>query len=400
MKTVIPEQVGLSSERLARVRTALQAHVDAGRLPGAVTLVARRGQVAHAECFGWRDIQGRKPMQLDTLFPIFSMTKPVLAVAMMILYEEGHYQLSDPLSKFIPAFKDVKVIVGTSETDLCLTDAEREITVYDLLTQTSGILQTESWWSPSTALDKLIADVDLYNPQSSIQEFTQKLCGLPLIHQPGKGWRYGNGPDVLGCLVELISGIPLGDFFKQRIFEPLGMRDTGYRVPNGQEDCLARMYGYSDKGELVEKVESNPWLVPSSIPRGGFGLISTASDYLRFAQMLLNKGELDGVHILGRMTVEYMTRNHLPPEFVPIQPFPGWQMHGYGYGFLMGVLVDAPRAMVLGSESEYYWAGLSTVFEVNPREELITIWLSRLDFPLHLPFYLQVRTLFRQAIVE
>lgn len=400
MKTSRPEQVGLSSERLERIHTNLQAHVDAGRLPGAVTLVARRGQLVYSGCFGWRDIEGRKPMQLDTLFPIFSMTKPVLAVAMMILYEEGRYQLSDPLSKFIPAFKEVKVITAASKTGLELASLEREITIYDLLTQTSGIIQAEGWWTPSDALDKLVADIDLYNPASSIQEFVQKLSKLPLIHQPGQGWRYGEGPEVLGCLVELISGMSIGDFFKQRIFDPLGMADTGYEIPAGQQDRLARLYGPAETGELVEKVEWRPFLAPSSIPRGGFGLISSGPDYLRFAQMLLNKGELDGARILGRMTVEYMTRNHLPPNLIPFQTFPGWFIQGYGYGFLLSVLMDAPRAGMLGSEGEFFWAGLSSVFEVDPKEQLISIWMSRLEFPLHLPFYYVLHTLIRQAIVD
>jgi CubicO group peptidase (beta-lactamase class C family) len=397
MNTVAPEKVGFSPSRLDHVRTVMQSYVDKGKLPGAVTLIARRGQVAHAECVGMRDIEARKPMQLDTLFPIYSMTKPITAVAMMILYEEGKYQLYDPLSRFIPEFKDVKVILKTNEAGMELTGLEREITIRDLLTQTSGFV-SGGWSAPP--LTKLVEEIDLYRPDNTLQEFTQKLVKLPLIHQPGKGWRYGESPEVLGYLVELLSGMPFDAFLKQRIFEPLGMDDTDFSIPEAKRDRLARMYGFSETGSLVEKVESSPWLVPSSVPRGGFGLISTAPDYLRFAQMLLNKGELDDTRILGRMTVEYMTRNHLPKELLPMQVFPGMFLNGYGYGFLLGVLVDPVQAGLLGSEGEFYWGGLNTIFWIDPKEELFALLMTYLEWPNHVPIYYDFRTLTYQSIVD
>ena len=398
MNTVLPDKVGFSSSRLDRIRTAMQSYVDHGRLPGAVTMIARRGQVVHAECFGMRDIEARKPMRLDTLFPIFSMTKPILAVAMMILYEEGRYQLFDALSKFIPEFKDVQVVLKTTEeAGIELTELERAITIYDLLTQTSGLV-SESWLSPPLA--KLVAEIGLYRPEIPLQEFTQRLVKLPLIHQPGKAWRYGESPEVLGYLIELLSGISFDTYLKQRIFEPLGMVDTGFGIPDDQRDRLARLYGFSETGGFAEKVEFAPRLIPSSIPRGGFGLVSTAPDYARFAQMLLNKGELDGERILGRMTVEYMTRNHLPKELIPIQPFPDWFLNGYGYGFLFGVLVDVVRAGLLGSEGEFYWGGLSTIFWIDPKEELFALLMTRFEWPNHVPIYYAFRLLTYQAIVD
>jgi CubicO group peptidase (beta-lactamase class C family) len=398
MNTVVSDTVGISSARLDRIRTVMQSYVDQGKLPGAVTMIARRGQVVHAECFGLRDIEARKPMQLDTLFPIFSMTKPVTAVAMMILYEEGRYQLFDPLSRFVPAFKDAKVIVQTNdEREIALTELEREITIHDLLTQTSGLV-CEHWFTPPLA--KLVEENGLYRPENTLHEFTQRLAKLPLIHQPGKAWRYGESPEVLGYLVELLSGMSYDAFVKQRIFEPLGMVDTGVGVPDDQRGRLARLYGFSETGDFVEKVESPPRVIPSSIPRGGFGLISTAPDYVRFAQMLLNKGELNGERILGRVTVEYMTRNHLPEELIPIQLYPGWLLHGIGYGFLCGVLVNVPQAKLLGSEGEFYWGGLSTIFWVDPQEELIGLLMTRLEFPNHVPIYYDFRTLAYQAIVD
>jgi CubicO group peptidase (beta-lactamase class C family) len=397
MNAAVPDTVGVSSSRLARIAAVMQSYVDQGKLPGAVTMIVRHGQVVHAECFGLGDIEARKPMQLDTLFPIFSMTKPITAVAMMILYEEGRYQLFDPLSKFVPEFKDVKVLRTTEGGGIELTELEREITIHDLLTQTSGLV-CEHWFTPPLA--KLVEENGLYRPEITLQEFTQKLAKLPLIHQPGKAWRYGESPEVLGYLVELLSGISYDTFLRQRILEPLGMVDTGFGVPDDQRERLARLYGFSETGDFVETVESPPRVIPSSIPRGGFGLVSTAPDYLRFAQMLLNKGELNGERILGRVTVEYMTRNHLPEELIPIQPFPGWFLHGYGYGFLCGVLVNACQAGLLGSEGEFYWGGLSTIFWIDPQEELIGLLMTRLEFPNHVPIYLDFRTLTYQAIVD
>jgi CubicO group peptidase (beta-lactamase class C family) len=397
MNTVAPDKVGFSPSRLDHIRTLMQSYVDKGKLPGAVTLIARRGQVVHAECFGMRDIEARKPMRLDTLFPIFSMTKPVTAVAMMILYEEGRFQLFDPLSRFIPEFKDVKVALMTTEAGIDLTEPEREITIRDLLTQTSGLV-SDAWLAPPLA--KLVEEIGLYRPEITLQEYTQKIVKLPLIHQPGKAWRYGESPEVLGYLVELISGMSFDAFLKQRIFEPLGMDDTGFCIPEAKRERLAKLYGFSETGGLVEKVESAPRLIPSSIPRGGFGLLSTAPDYLRFAQMLLNKGELDDTRILGRMTVEYMTRNHLPKELLPIQPFPGWFLNGYGYGFLFGVLVDPVQAGILGSEGEFYWGGLNTIFWIDPKEELFALLMTRLEWPNHVPIYYDFRTLTYQAIVD
>jgi len=398
MKTILPDKVGFSSSRLDRIRTYMQSYVDQGRLPGAVTMIGRRGQVVHAECFGMRDIEARKPMQLDTLFPIFSMSKPILAVAMMILYEEGRYQLFDPLSKFIPEFKHVQVVLKTTEEGgMELTELERGITIYDLLTQTSGLV-SDGWLSPPLA--KLVAEIGLKRPKNTLEEFTHKIVKLPLIHQPGKAWRYGESPEVLGYLIESLSGMSYDTFLRQRIFEPLGMVDTGFGIQDDQHDRLARLYGFSETGSFVEKMESEPWLIPSSIPRGGFGLVSTAPDYMRFAQMLLNKGELNGERILGRMTVEYMTRNHLPKELIPIQPFPGLFINGYGYGFLFGVLVNVVQAGLLGSEGEFYWGGLSTIFWIDPKEELFALLMTRFEWPNHVPIYYAFRLLTYQAIVD
>jgi CubicO group peptidase (beta-lactamase class C family) len=397
MKTVVPETLGLDSERLGRINRAMQGYVDQGKLPGAITVVARRGEIAHAECVGWMDLEAKVPVRLDTLYPIFSMTKPVTSVALMMLYEEGRFHLFDPVSKFIPEFSDVQVYVKTDGEAPELTDAEREITIHDLLTQVAGLM-SDFWLDPS--LTRLVEEAGLYQPDLTLQEFTNRLSKLPLIHQPGQAWRYGDAYEVLARLIEVISNTPFAAYLKQRIFEPLGMEDTGFGIAEEQQDRVAKYYGFSETGGLVEAVES-PRFRPSSIPRGGFGLVSTASDYMRFAQMLLNGGELDGVRLLGRKTVQYMTRNHLPRELLPLQIAPGWELPGYGYGLGFGVVTDAVQSKVMGSEGQYFWDGIEgTWFWVDPREELIGLIMLRMEAWTWIPVCYAFQVLTYQAIVD
>lgn len=380
MKTVAPDTVGFSPQRLGRIRSIMQAYVDQGKLPGAITVVARRGQIAHAECFGWMDLEAKKPMRFDNIFLIYSMTKPITSVAMMMLYEEGRFQLHDPISKFIPEFKDVQVYVKTTETGIELANLEREITIHDLLRHTSGLA---SGFGEDQPLAKLYGEAGLYRPDSTLQEFSQTLAQLPLLHQPGEAWRYGESYEVLAHLVEVISGMPFATFLKQRIFEPLGMVDTGFGIPKEKRDRLAKFYGVSETGDFAEATEIGavlPWWIPSNLPRGSVGLGSTASDYLRFAQMLLNGGELDGKRLLGRKTVQYMTQNHLPYELMPIKLSPGFGPNGYGYGLGFGVLTDVVQFEGLGSEGAYYWGGYAgTHFWVDPKEELIGLLMLQIE---------------------
>jgi CubicO group peptidase (beta-lactamase class C family) len=398
MEKVVPETLGLDSERLGRINRAMQGYVDQGRLSGAITIVARRGEIAHAECVGWMDLEAKKPVRLDTLYPIFSMTKPVTSVALMMLYEEGLFHLFDPVSKFIPEFKELQVYVKTVEGTPEFTSPEREITIHDLLTHTAGLV-SDFWLDPS--LTKLVKEAGLDQPDLSLQEFTNRLSKLPLIHQPGEAWRYGEAYEVVARLVEVISNQPFAAFLKQRIFEPLGMHDTGFGIPEGQQDRLVKYYGFSEAGGLVEALEENPRWRPSSIPRGGIGLVSTASDYLRFAQMLLNGGELDGVRLLGRKTVQYMTRNHLPQALLPPQVAPGWEVPGYGYGLGFGVVTDAVQCKVMGSEGQYYWDGIEgTWFWIDPKEELIGLIMLRMEPWTWMPVCFAFQVLMYQAIVD
>jgi CubicO group peptidase (beta-lactamase class C family) len=398
MKMAVPETLGLDSGRLGRINRAMQRYVDQGRLPGAITIVARRGEIAHAECVGWMDLEAKKPLRLDALYPIFSMTKPATSVALMMLYEEGLFQLFDPVSKFIPEFKDLQVYVKTVDETPEFADAAREITIHDLLTHTAGLV-SDFWLDPF--LTKLAQEAGLYQPDLSLLEFTNRLSTLPLIHQPGEAWRYGDAYDVLARLVEVISNQPFAAFLKQRILQPLGMHDTGFGVPEGQEDRLVRCYGSSEAGGLVETLDEKPRWRPSSSPHGGFGLVSTASDYLRFAQMLLNGGELDGVRLLGRKTVQYMTRNHLSQGLLPMQVAPGWELPGYGYGLGFGVSTDAVQSKMMASEGLYFWDGIEgTWFWVDPKEELIGLLMLRMEPWTWLSVPQTFQVLVYQAIVD
>ena len=371
MDTVTPEEVGFSASRLSRIGTWMQGYIDQNKLAGTIAVVARRGQVAYLERFGMMDLEAAKPMQFDTIFRIYSMTKPITSVALMMLYEEGRFQLHDPVSKFIPEFADVKVFAGASEEGFGVTELEREITIWHLLTHTAGL--TYDFFEDSP-VDAMYREAEIFSPlgvlQVPLQEMIQRLVKLPLTHQPGTAWRYSMATDVLGYLIEVISGMSLDVFFEDKILKPLGMEDTGFYVPEAKLDRFAAMYGPStgpstplrtgsgqastENGgiELLDASATSPYSKPTRFLSGGVGLVSSASDYMRFAQMLLNGGELDGTRLLGRKTVELMTMNHLPDELMPIQ-VPPHTLHGCGFGLGFRVLVHAAQAGRLGSEGEY-----------------------------------------------
>jgi len=366
MNIVTPETVGLSSARLDHLRTVMQSYVDEGKLAGLISLVARRGKVAFLDCYGMMDIEANKPMQLDTILRIYSLTKPIASVAFMMLIEEGLVRLDDPVSKFIPEFKDLKVSVGQIEAGIELVDLEREMTVWNLLTHTAG-LGGRSMYPGTFARPSVL--------QVSLQEMVHRIALVPLAFQPGSATRYSLAHDVIGYLVGLISGMPFGAFLKQRIFKPLGMEDTGFFVPEEKIDRFATLY--SAPGEngisLLDAPAASPFSRPDIPPSGGVGLVSTVSDYLRFAQMLLNGGKWAGVRLLSRETVQMMTMNQLPDDLVPWdfgdEPWPGM---GYGLGF--GVIMDPAQSVFFGSEGTFGWIGLSgCAFWADPKEELILL---------------------------
>ena len=393
MKTVAPEQVGLSASRLARIATRMRHYVDQKKLAGIVTLVARRGGVAHFEKFGYQDLSSGTPIELDTIFRIYSMTKPVTSVALMMLFERGLVRLSDPVSKFVPEFKQVKVYVGAGE----LADLEREITVHDLLTHTAGLSYDFFFDSP---VDALYREADL-RADITLEEMVRRIASLPLVHQPGRVWRYSMAVDVIGRVIEVISGLSLAEFFDEKILRPLGMRDTAFAVPPEAVDRFATMYGLTEKGALdvLETPAASNYTKTVRRFSGGGGLVSTAADFVRFAQLVLNKGELDGVRLLGRKTMEYMTINHLPPALLPIkmeEPMPGT---GFGLGF--SVLMDVAQSDLMGSAGAHGWGGAAnTHFWVDPQEQLIGILMLQY-MPSHTyPVTSDFRTLVYQALVD
>jgi CubicO group peptidase (beta-lactamase class C family) len=346
----------------------LRSDVNEGRIPGAVLLIARDGQVALFEAIGFRtraaaSAGANAPMQKDAIFRLYSMTKPIVSVAAMMLVEEGRLLLSDPVSKHMPELKGLKVGVekpgADGKPELELVPAQREMTVQDLLRHTSGLTYGVFGRSlvKQTYLEARTLDAD----QTS-GEFVAKLAKLPLAFQPGTTWEYSQSTDLLGMLIERVSGKPLDMFIEERILRPLGMKDAGFFVPEAQQGRLAEAQPEGGKPQRLLDVSKRPTFLA-----GGHGMVSTASDYLRFATMLLNGGELDGVRLLSKKTVEFMTSNHL--DGLSRGPGPG-----YGFGLGFGVRVTAGTAAVPGSVGDYYWGGLGgTYFWVDPKERLIAI---------------------------
>jgi CubicO group peptidase (beta-lactamase class C family) len=392
LPTAKPEQVGLSSKRLERINPIMQSYIDQGKLPGLITMIARQGKVVHFEKYGLMDTN--KQMQLDAIFRIASMTKPVTSVAVMILYEEGHFQLDDPVSKYIPEFKNIKVFSKMDNNELIVVEPKRPMTIHDLLTHTSGL--TYGIFG-NTPVDAMYRRAGLF--RGTLKEMVQKLSKIPLLYHPGTKWHYSISIDVLGYFVEVVSGKPLDKFLEQRIFKPLKMKDTGFYVPEEKISRFAARYGLSKDGgiEVIEKPETSNKSRPPRFLSGGGGLVSTASDYIRFAQMLLNKGELEGTRILGRKTVEFMTRNHLSDELLPIHPI----LPGKGFGLGFAVLVDVPQSYIIGSEGEFEWRGIhNTFFWVDPEEELVMILMTQFTPYLHYPINKEFKVLTYQAIID
>ena len=396
MNAVNPEQVGCSAARLERVGSAMQRYVDEAKVAGMVAMAARYGQVMYAQCFGMMDIEAGKPMQFDTLFRIFSMTKPITSVAVLMLYEEGHLRLTDPVSRFIPEFADLRVLVRETESGVDLADLEQPVTIWHLLTHTSGL---GYGLDPSEPLYEMYHELiwPFYVRQSdaTLEELVRQVACLPLTFQPGSAWRYSVANDVLGYLVQMISGVPFEEFLKQRIFEPLGMVDTDFYVPQTKIARLAAVYSRGADGGLALFDGLGQYGRPPRAPSGGAGLVSTAGDYMRFAQMLLNKGELDGVRLLGRKTVELMTVSHCHPVGDPL-----FEEHS-GYGLGVKVLEDVAKYRCLGSAGEYRWAGgVTTYFWVDPQEQLIGLLLLQFwpirTYPVDLDFQVTVY----QSIVD
>jgi CubicO group peptidase (beta-lactamase class C family) len=388
-----PESVGMSAERLTRIKPIMQKYVDNGMFAGISTLIARGGKVIHFEQVGYRDREAQLPMQADSIFRLYSMTKPIICTALMMLYEQGKFDLRDPVAKFIPAFANLKVLQSNAAGKEELVDLQQPVTIWHLLTHTSGLAYD---FYEETPVCKYYRDSQLHTLPAnvSLEEFVNKLCTFPLAFQPGSQWYYGVNIDVIARLIEIIAEQSLGDFLQEQMFKPLGMTNIGFSLSNIQQQHLAAMYGGVDLfgknvawSEIVDAwnrgvnqrldVDSTYPLSDPKFQRGGIGLYSTIEDYYHFAQMLLNKGELNGVRLLAPKTIELMHMNHLNKKLLPLK-LGGFEIPGYGFGLGSRVLLNVAESQVPGSEGEYGWGGAAkTYYWVDPKEELIGIFFSQ-----------------------
>ncbi|MFN8491333.1 MAG: serine hydrolase domain-containing protein [Caldilineaceae bacterium] len=390
-----PETVGFSSERLARIKPSMQAYVDQRGYAGISTMVARRGQVVHFEQVGYQDRDERTPLTADSIYRIYSMTKPIICTALMTLHEEGRFQLIDPVAKFLPAFGKVRVLTADGKEE----DVVRPMTIRDLFTHMAGL--TYNFLEDSPVGKLYLESGMMSDSQKSLEALIGELARFPLAYQPGSRFHYSMSIDVLAHLSEVISGQPLQDFLQERLFGPLGMHDTGFSVPAEKQHRIATVYGHPDVAthsfnQLIaawqagfnERIDVDSTYPASGAPnfaRGGHGLFSTAGDYMRFAQMLLNRGKLDGVRILSRKTTDLMHSNHVPTKLLPYQigPLPS---EGYGFGLGSRVLLNVAESAVPGSVGEFGWAGAAnTYYWVDPQEEIIGVFMSQFMMSFEVP---------------
>ncbi len=397
---VAPALVGVSDQRLMRLSQGLEGYVADGKLPGFVTILCRRGRVFFFEPTGLMDTESGKPMDSDAIFRIYSMSKPITSAAVMMLYEEGHFRLGDPVSRYIPELKDLQVFVRKEGDELITEPVNREMTIRDLLTHTSGLSYGFDPDDPIDALYREEAVMNLStNDGGNLADMIAKLSDIPLRYQPGTRWHYSVSIDVLGYLVEVISGLPFDEFLETRIFEPLGMEDTGFTVPPDKLDRFATNYAPGEDGslEVVDQPWDSPYTGEVTFFSGGGGLVSTASDYMRFGQMLINGGSLGDARLLGKKTVELMRMNHLPKD----GRLPGGLIgDSYGFGLGGSVLLDVAGTQGLGSAGLFGWGGAaSTIFFIDPEEELVAVLMTQLMRNPH-PLRQDFQTWIYQSLVE
>jgi len=387
-----PHEVELSADRLARISATAQEFIDDGQLAGAVTVVARRGKVAHLEPHGMMDIETNKPMQEDTIFRIYSMTKPIAAAAVMLLCEEGKLQLDTPASTYLPELDGLKVAADADADTLTLVEADRDMTVIDLMRHTSGLPGAAQYMAGQTAVDKRYREEGLHLlHEYNLKKMIERLGRIPLLYQPGTKWHYSIAADVLGRLIEVTSSQPFDVFLTERIFQPLGMIDTGFYVPVEKINRLAGMYGPTPAGGLqvinapeggTGHVSENSFRKKPKFLSAGGGLVSTAADFARFCLMLSGKGILAGKRLMTAESVELMTRNHLPEHLIPLDKKPDKRYAGLGFGLGVSVRVQQTDWVPASQVGEYGWiGGASTEFWISPRDELVTIILVQ-----HIPF--------------
>ena len=388
-----PESVGMSSERLHRLDAAMKKLVDDKSVADLVTLVERHGKVVDYNAYGVLDVRKPDPAQKDSIFRIYSMSKPVTGVAMMMLYEEGKWQINDPVSRYIPEFAHLKVYAGKNDDGTPkLVDAQRSMTMRELMTHTAGLGYI---LSPNNPVDKMIIDANILNSAAPLQTMIDGLGKTPLLAQPGTRWSYSIAVDVQGYLVEKFSGQSFADFLRTRIFEPLGMKDTGFYVPKEKLPRFAQVHTGSGANLSVDTNRPDPAVVPLGASGGG-GLFSTAMDYARFCEMLLQGGQLNGVRLLAPRTVEMMRTNYVNPE--PLKTMPP----GTGWGMDFQVVTDAAAAGEAVSDGTFSWFGIAgTWFWIDPVRDLAFVGMvQHQNLGTTRPIHALSRSLVYQSIVE
>ena len=390
--TAAPHEVGLSAKWLERISTTAQQFIDEKWLAGAVTVVARHGKVAHLEAYGMMDIEANKPMQKDTIFRIYSMTKPIAAAAVMLLCEEGKLELNAPASVYLPELGGLKVAKDADAETLTLVKANREMTVRDLMRHTAGLPGAARYMAGQAAVDKYYRKMGLHRLNAcNLQEMVDRLGKIPLLYQPGSKWHYSIAADVLGRLIEVASGQTFDVFLAERIFQPLGMCDTEFYVPVEKINRFAGMYGPKQGGGLqtidapeggTANVSETSFIQKPKFLSAGGGLVSTAADFARFCLMLSGRGMLAGKRLLKAESVKLMTRNHLPEHLIPLDKKPEERYAGLGFGLGVSVRVQQTDWIPASQIDEYGWiGGTSTEFWISPRDELVAITLAQ-----HIPF--------------
>jgi CubicO group peptidase (beta-lactamase class C family) len=389
-------QAGMSTERLQRIDAHFHKLVDDGKIAGVVTWVARHGQVVHEDAYGFADIEAKRAMSKDAYFYVYSMTKPITTVALLLLYEEGRFQLRDPVARYLPELANLKLYAGEgSGGRMVLKDPARQPTIQDVFRHTAGFLYG---MGGERGIDKAYREANVMG--GTLTDLTQRLGKLPLAYEPGTQWVYSVSHDVQARLVEVLSGMPFDQFVRQRIFEPLGMKHTVFGRPDELKDQFAVIYGASPEGKLTP---SGALDAPGAATRvlGGFSVSATAADYGRFARMLVNSGELDGVRILSRKTIDLMDSNHLPPG-VARGAAGGGTAGGEGYGLGVRVVLDPAQAGNLTSEKTFGWSGAAgTHFFVDRTEDLVAVFMvQRMGGADGLGMAAQFETLVYQAIID
>ena len=403
-ETLRPDNLGFCPQRLARINPWLEKYVDEGKLPFAALVVMRRGKVAYSSIYGKRDIEKQHPVLEDGLYRVYSMSKLITTVAALSLFETGELMLDDPITRYLPNFRNQKVYSSGDFDNMSLHDLASPVTIHQLMNHTSGF--TYGAFDPGPvgrALRK--AKIDFGKTNESLENIVERLSTTPLCFQPGSSWRYGVSTDVLGRIIEVITGKHLESVFKERIFDPLKMTDTSFSVPDDKLDKFCALYTRTNENPLkkLEDADDSRFRQPVIMNSGGGGLVSSMRDYVSFVEMIRRLGKLDGERVLGRKTVQYMMENHLPGDMASMgqKTFSEMPMTGVGFGLGGAVLLDPVRSEILGSKGEFTWGGVaSTAFWIDPLEDISVVFMTQLIPSSSYPIRRELRVLVYQALVD